>query len=216
MRAIMNYILFYKIIYQRMSIGFFLIPFLFTFCFSELRPPPITFTQTQTAAEKQMIGEDKELEKDSWLIASIKSSASGAEDWKGEVVEEFSDPQLEKEFLILQRTNTYTASEIRKLKSYGVIGEGLDGYLMPIKGAKSTGFEKDYSTPETKKRFEELIELVNQTRKRLRDIRLEKMKNKLNPEDFKKLESVLILEYWENTFTGDYYEVSKGKWRQKE
>ena len=39
---------------------------LFTNCFLNLKPPPITFTQSQTAAEKQMIGEDKELEKDGW------------------------------------------------------------------------------------------------------------------------------------------------------
>ncbi|HNN80312.1 MAG TPA: hypothetical protein PKL30_15605, partial [Leptospiraceae bacterium] len=47
-----------------------------------LTPPPITFTQSQTAAEKQMVGEDKELEKDGWLISSIKTSSSGSDEWK--------------------------------------------------------------------------------------------------------------------------------------
>lgn len=47
-----------------------------------IKSPLITFTQTQTAAEKQMIGEDRILEKDGWLIASVKNSSAGAEVWK--------------------------------------------------------------------------------------------------------------------------------------
>ena len=42
-----------------------------------LRPQAITFTQSQTAAERQMIGEGKDLEKDGWIISSIRTSASG-------------------------------------------------------------------------------------------------------------------------------------------
>ena len=63
---------------------YFLIVLFFVNCFSTLKPPAITFTQSQTAAEKQMIGEDKELEKDGWLISSIKTSSHGSDEWKKE------------------------------------------------------------------------------------------------------------------------------------
>jgi uncharacterized protein YdbL (DUF1318 family) len=203
----------YKFFYQ----FFLLINFLFlNFCFSELRPPPITFTQTQTAAERQMIGEDRELEKDSWLVASIKSSTSGVEDWQSEIKDEFSDSKKQEEYIVLQRIITYTASEIQKLKSFGVVGESLDGNLKLINETKSLKFEKDYSTLESKKRVQELIELVNQTRNRIRQLKLEVYKDKLSPEEYKKLEKTLLLEYWENTLIGEYYENPKGKWRQKE
>jgi uncharacterized protein YdbL (DUF1318 family) len=203
----------YKFFYQ----FFLLINFLFlNFCFSELRPPPITFTQTQTAAERQMIGEDRELEKDSWLVASIKSSTSGVEDWQSEIKDEFSDSKKQEEYIVLQRIITYTASEIQKLKSFGMVGESLDGNLKLINETKSLKFEKDYSTLESKKRVQELIELVNQTRNRIRQLKLEVYKDKLSPEEYKKLEKTLLLEYWENTLIGEYYENPKGKWRQKE
>ncbi len=204
---------FYKFFYQ----FFLIINFLFlNFCFSELRPPPITFTQTQTAAERQMIGEDRELEKDSWLVASIKSSTSGVEDWQSENKEEFFDSKKQEEYIVLQRIITYTASEIQKLKSFGVVGESLDGNLKLINETKSLKFEKDYSTLESKKRVQELIELVNQTRNRIRQLKLEVYKDKLGPEEYKKLEKTLLLEYWENTLFGEYYENPKGKWKQKE
>ena len=36
--------------------------------------PPITLTPERTAAERQLLGEEQELEKDGWLIASAQSS----------------------------------------------------------------------------------------------------------------------------------------------
>ena len=56
---------------------------IFCFCLGScqalinFKVPPFTITNAQTAAEKQMVGEDRDLEKDGWLVSSIQSS-SGA------------------------------------------------------------------------------------------------------------------------------------------
>jgi len=42
-------------------------------CFS-IDIPPITLTPARTAAERQLIGEDREIEKDGWLLASARST----------------------------------------------------------------------------------------------------------------------------------------------
>jgi hypothetical protein len=185
-------------------------------CFSQLRPPPITFTQTQTSAERQMIGEDKELEKDGWLLSSVRSSAVGTEEWRGEVIEEFEDTKKTEHYLNLQRTNAYQAGKIRRLKTFGVIGEGLDGKIGIIKNQTSLGFEREYPNVEDKKKFEETVKLVNDVRAELRSLRLEKLKTQVAPEEWKRIESDMILEYWKEVLVGDYYEQPKGKWRKKE
>jgi hypothetical protein len=185
--------------------------FLLATTYCQLRPPPITFTQTQTAAEKQMIGEEKELEKDGWLISSIKSSSSGPDDWKRETVEEFPDPAKRKEYYTLVRIIAYTAPEIKKLKGYSVIGEGLDGSLHTLNVSRDTKFEQEYKTPEQKKKMEDIINLVNATRKKIREFKQEMPSSK----DKKEPEPKSNLEYYNNSFEGEYIEIKKGQWEKK-
>ncbi|MCB1179312.1 MAG: DUF1318 domain-containing protein [Leptospiraceae bacterium] len=194
---------------------FLFISLYFFNCFSELRPPPITFTQTQTAFEKQMIGEEKELEKDGWLIASIKTSSSGTEEWKREGFEEEGNEESIKEIISLQRGIAYTSSEIRKLKIDGVLGEGLDGYLNKINFIQEINQEK-YNSQESKKRVDELIKIVNEYRKRLREIRIENSKKKLSEQELSEYKKNLQLEYYSSVISGEYFEKAKGKWEKKE
>ena len=87
-------------------------------CFSLLKPPPITFTQSQTAAERQMIGENKEIESDGWLLSSIKTSAIGPLEWKKDKLEEFKSLEQTEDFKVLYKIILHTTPEIKKLKSH--------------------------------------------------------------------------------------------------
>lgn len=182
-------------------------------CFSELRAPAITFTQTQTAAEKQMIGEDRELEKDGWLISSIKTSSSGTEDWRRDETEEEKSSETAKEIISLQRSLAYTAHEIKTLKLAGVLGEGLDGQLHRV----DTKTENDkFSSPESQKKIDELTRLVNTHRTNLRKIFIARKKNLLTEEQLKEYQKSIQLEYYNAVETGEFFEKGKGKWGKKE
>ncbi|MDX1959727.1 MAG: DUF1318 domain-containing protein [Leptospiraceae bacterium] len=164
-----------------------------------LRVPAFTLTQAQTAAEKQLIGEEKELEKDGWIISSIKSSSSGPDDWKKDSLEEFDSTEEKKEFYSNLKVIAYTANTVKKLKSYGVVGEGLDGRLKFLKNERNPKYEKEFNKEERMK-LEETIELVNEARKKVEII--ETKKNINNKQRY-------VVEQ------GEFFETSAGKWESK-
>lgn len=171
-------------------------------CFSELRTPPITLTRSLTSAEKQMLGEDKELEKNGWAFASIKSSSTGVEDWKS-----FQDESLdEKEVSEIKKVLAYSSFEIYNLKKQGVLGESLSGNLEFVN--KTNLLDKE--------RIEALVKLTNQARNKLRILQLSLAKKKLNAEEYKTLEQKLKVEYYQTLETGMYFEEIKGNWKRKQ
>ena len=173
-------------------------------CFSLLKPPPITFTQSQTAAERQMIGENKEIESDGWLLSSIKTSAIGPLEWKKDKLEEFKSLEQTEDFKVLYKIILHTTPEIKKLKSLKYIGENLQGYLSIIEDKRDPSFDKIYSSQNDKKRIKELISLVNETRNKLFNL-IKDSKNKITTKEYLK-----TVEY------GEYYEEKKGVWILKE
>ncbi len=173
-------------------------------CFSLLKPPPITFTQSQTAAERQMIGENKEIESDGWLLSSIKTSAIGSLEWKKDKLEEFKSLEQTEDFKVLYKIILHTTPEIKKLKSLKYIGENLQGYLSIIEDKRDPSFDKIYSSQNDKKRIKELISLVNETRNKLFNL-IKDSKNKITTKEYLK-----TVEY------GEYYEEKKGVWILKE
>ncbi|MBE7412857.1 MAG: DUF1318 domain-containing protein [Leptospiraceae bacterium] len=179
-----------------------------------LKPPPITFTQTQTSAEKQMVGEDKELEKNGWLIASIKTSSSGSETWQKESSgDEFSDP----EYMISLRTIAYFTGELKKYKRHGILGEGLDGSVRRNPLVKESKFYADYSTAEMVKRIDEVVKIINEAREKVVNFRIEQEKKKnISPKEILVLKENLSLTYYREITPGEYYESAKGKWSKKE
>lgn len=179
-----------------------------------LKPPPITFTQTQTSAEKQMVGEDKELEKNGWLIASIKTSSSGSENWQKEV---FEDERSDKDFMVALRTIAYFSGELKKYKRHGILAEGLDGYVRRNPMIKESRFGKDYAKPDLAKRVEEVVKMINESRQKILNSLIEKEKKKgLKEKEILILRENLLLTYYRETSVGEYFEKQKGHWAKKE
>ena len=94
--------------------------------------PPITLTPSRTAAERQLIGENVEIEKNGWLIASARSvhtlpgnQASGKSEESGP-----EDPlrQYYREMSVLD----FYRDVLDRLKTDGILGESDQGKVLPV------------------------------------------------------------------------------------
>ncbi|MCB1141608.1 MAG: DUF1318 domain-containing protein [Leptospiraceae bacterium] len=181
-----------------------------------IKLPPITFTQSGTAAERQMIGDEKHLEKDGWIISSIRTSASGSEIWEREsLTNDISIDTPDEEFTASLRRLAYFEPEVKAYKKKAYIGEGLDGRLQLNPLMKDSRYAKEF--PEYQKRIGELLILVNESRSLILNKRKEFLKKETIDEKKKeaKLQSFLLV-YYNRTEDGEYYESARGKWAKKE
>jgi hypothetical protein len=175
-------------------------------CFSLLKPPAITFTQSPSSAEKQIIGDNKELESDGWLLSSIKTSAIGPVEWRRENFDEFESTEIANEYKLYLKIILHTTPEIKKLKQLKYLGEALNGSLAIIENKRDPKFDKVYSTIEEINRVKDLVSLVNDTRQKIKDIR----KKIINYDKSKVYTYLNTVEY------GEYFEEKKGIWILKE
>lgn len=169
-----------------------------------LKAPGITFTQTQTASERQMVGEDKEIEKDGWLISSIKSSSSGSDLWERDVT---NRNILDKNHLILLKKLAYLTPELKELKVQGIVGESFDGSVKRVRQVPLP-----ISSGTSEKRVSELLDRVNATRKEVISIQVG-----LDPDKSKEeVEASMKEYYYQSVEYGEYYESSLNQWAKKE
>ncbi len=188
----------------------------FTSLNCNLKPPAITFTQSQTAAEKQMVGEDKELEKDGWLISSIKTSSSGSDEWKKDTLLYEESEFKDKDYYTLLSVIAYLAPEVKLYKSKGLLGEGLNGLLEKPKIILDKATLDEYSTSEKKKRLEEVSKLINESRVKIYETRILSLTKSDKPkDDLTKLKEKIILSNYNNSEPGEYIETSKANWTKK-
>ena len=145
-----------------------------------------------------MIGEDKELEKDGWLISSIKTSSSGSDEWKKDTLLYEESGFKDKDYYTLLSIITYLAPEVKLYKSKGLLGEGLNGLLQKPNIVLSKNVLEEYSSTEKKTRI-------------LSELNSEKSKS----EDINKIKERIILTNYNNAESGEYLEVTKGKWSKK-
>ncbi|EMJ96478.1 hypothetical protein [Leptospira alstonii] len=180
-----------------------------------IKSPLITFTQTQTSSEKQMIGEDRILEKDGWLISSVKTSSAGSEVWK----KDFSGDNYaggDKDILMSLRALAYLAPEIKTWKEEGFLAEGLDGKLRINPAAGEAGIKNDLSKKEVKFRIDSLIALANEHRNKVIAVRSGSDLKTISKEKSEHLKVHLEQTWYRLVEKGEYFEKSPGKWMRKD
>lgn len=167
-----------------------------------------------------MLGEDRNLEKDGWLIASIKTSSSGSEIWERDLIKEEFSSANDKQFYISLRILAYLARELKEYRSLGIIAEGLDGKIRWNPKIKDAGVEKVLQDQKNRSRIEDLIKLINENRE---IVIKEKLKKALsNPsQSFSDKEKSSLKESIQSTWIrsvepGEYFESSAGNWKKKE
>ncbi|TGL25597.1 DUF1318 domain-containing protein [Leptospira yanagawae] len=185
-----------------------LVSFLLIGC--SLKVPPITITNAQTAAEKQMVGEDRELEKEGWMIGSIQSSTNGQNNQE-KLAKEDSDPEIRAHRVRLN----YLSSEIKKYKTDGILGETPLGFIKLNPLASSLPTYVNYEIPAKRKRVEDVILFLNESRKFIIEKEMITQKKKGKKEDeLLKLKQTLIDEYYKNVSIGEYFETTQGRWEK--
>ncbi len=97
----------------------------FPSCIS-VTPPKIQFTGNKTAVERQIVGEYRELEKDAWMISSVRTSGGKA---AVSAAPPSDDPVLYKALKVLE----YHRMKIRSYKNESAVGESATGYVSYIR-----------------------------------------------------------------------------------
>lgn len=175
-------------------------------CAIELKAPPITFTQTQTASEKQMVGEDRDIEKDGWLISSIKSSSSGSELWQRDSND---SGHSDKDYVFLLKKHAYLNPELLEYRMRGILGESYDGRVKR---------NKSFALPPgiTESAIQDFADRVNETRVQIWDLQVKKELEKNPKLDAKQLRLSFQQYYFLGAEYGEFREVSANRWEKKE
>ncbi|TGL87792.1 DUF1318 domain-containing protein [Leptospira congkakensis] len=178
--------------------------------FLNLKVPPITITNAQTAAEKQMVGEDRELEKEGWMIASIQSSSNGKSN-RERLSSEDSDSEIKAHRVRLN----YLMPELKKYKQHGIVGETPAGFVKLNPLASGLPTYTQYELPAKRKRVEDVTVFLNESRKIIweKEVSNQKKKGK-KEEELIKYKQSLIDEYFKSVSVGEFYETTSGRWEK--
>lgn len=99
----------------------------------EIAPPEIRLTGEKTVIERQIVGEYRELEKDAWIVSSVRTSVTKT---KGTpMVLSGGDEDLFKALKIRE----FNEEKMRVYKDEGAIGETNGGYAAYIPTQKYEG-----------------------------------------------------------------------------
>ncbi len=85
-----------------------------------IAPPDIHMTGQKTVIERQIVGDYREIEKDAWVVASVKTGIAPGKQQR--------DDEIFKAF----KAREEIAKDIRKMKDEGALGEANTGYLAYI------------------------------------------------------------------------------------
>jgi len=172
-----------------------------------IKPPPITFTQSQTSAEKQIVGEKKDLEDNEWLLASSSTSSSGSREWRGDGV----DKRYGETYMTSARLLIYLGDVIESNMKKGIIGESYDG---DVKFVPENRDKMNVLNEDEIQRLQESLKLVNLHRKIMLGERMVYERRSGN-RFLNKLEKGLRSYYFNKAAKGQYVEISEGKWSRK-
>ena len=188
--------------------------------------PPVTVTGTRTAAEKQIIGEQTELEKDVWMISSAKTTSHASLDveTKKEAEKRQEDTFAYEALAILD----HFRENLRQLKADRIVGENNKGLISNLRDENveiADEIRKKYN-PELADDYEkglpirtltETVKQINIAREMLIKgyIENQKLKNPSYKPDMKELNNLQKQKYQEAALQGEYVQNDAGKWNQK-
>ncbi len=112
-----------------------------------ISPPDIHLTGQKTVIERQIVGDYREIEKDAWVVASVKTGIAPGK--------QVRDEEMFKAF----KAREELAPEIRKLKDEGAIGEANTGYCAYV---GTPAYESDANR---KKALQSILSRENDARK---------------------------------------------------
>lgn len=158
--------------------------------------PPITLTPARTAAERQLIGEDQELEKDGWLIASSRSRPPDLGKTGGTAADQAR--QRLREEAVLE----FYDEMVKDFRGAGVLGEDAQGRLILV--------PEDISPRTGRFRSREEIEAVLRVALEVNRSR-DWLAENGPPEEASRTRS----RYQERLRSGEWFRDNKGVWKRR-
>ena len=165
----------------------------------EISPPEISMTGEKTVIERQIVGDYRELEKDAWIISSVKTNSG-----KGKGIYE-KDKVLFKAMKIRDDLR----DRIRVYKKEGVVGEGNDGYL------KYIGTPRYSKDKKLKGKLDAVVKQENEARKMIFVRTLTKSTGKPSEKDIAAFGVKFAEEQRAVAEKNDWIQDTSGKWERK-
>ena len=100
-----------------------------------IAPPAINMTGPKTAIERQIVGEYRELDENSWMVSSVKTFSRGD-----------SSDQIDSQLLAAFAVRNRLSDSIAEYKREGAIGEAITGHVAYI---PSDAYERNSSRKTT-------------------------------------------------------------------
>ena len=165
--------------------------------------PKINLTGEKTVVERQIVGDYREIEKDSWIISSVKTTVQRSGGTGTAVV---GDSEL---YLALKIMD-FHLDKIRKYKDKGALGEANTGYVQYIKNDE---FEKDKKTREL---LQTIMDNENSARKQIFTRTLFMAKNKQpSDEEISIFGKIFSQEQKAMAQKNDWIQDDTGRWVKK-
>ncbi len=166
-------------------------------------PPKIHITGEKTVIERQIIGEYKELEKDAWVISSIRTTVHRTQ---GSSTAAASDPELFKAMKIRE----FHYDKIRSYKDEGALGESNTGYVSYIK------INKYENSASEKNVLLKVIEEENNARRSIFTKAVQNVKNDKPDEDtITGLGKIFADDQADSALKNDWIQNKNGQWQRK-
>ena len=144
------------------------------------------------------------------------AASSGSDIWEKEILDkEIPEGELDEATYTALKRIAYLSKDVRNFKKKDFIGEALDGQIKINPLVNESRFKKEF--PENKSKIEELLKLVNESRKIIYENKLQRLSNaNLKEQELLKKKDTLLLTYYQTVEDGEYYEAKRGKWGRKE
>ncbi|MEE4310805.1 MAG: DUF1318 domain-containing protein [candidate division KSB1 bacterium] len=165
-----------------------------------VKAPEVKITGEKTALENQVIGTYREIEQDSWTIASVRSSSEG----KAQQISE-----EKKKVLTAVQSRKFNQDDINEFKRDGSVGENNMGYLEIRETEKLRG------DPEYRTRVTTIVQEENMDRE---TIMLRSMQINENIEDAGQdaVKRVFAKIYQDESAVNSWIQLDDGIWVQKQ
>lgn len=157
--------------------------------------PPITLTPSKTAAERQLIGEDRDIEEDGWLVASSSSVRR---------IEGSTNLQSAREVYRELAVIEYYEGLVRSYKSRGILGESKQKRLAIVPQSKASADEKAAA--------ENVAKEVNLSRGRLITI-VDAIPESERTAELTNVQSFFNSDFRERARPGEYVQDDSGTWK---
>ncbi len=171
--------------------------------------PPITLTPERTAAERQLIGTEGEIEEDGWLIASAQSvsgEVGSARPGDGVMTERREDRRYNIEADVLE----FYYPVILKYRRDELLGEGFDGLLRPV----PSSLRRRSGTSDEIENAAAVADEVNRARRWIYEY--ERARSGASNEERERLRKEFLLRWYEaaRNRSGEWIYTERKEWKR--